>query len=197
MEPLLLTNPEQRGHKIALHQRVAARDGDAAARALVVALVPPDDLHALFHRHRLAPLLEGIGGALLRADQTIPALCPINGSQPARRKAEDLALGAAVLAGAAGFAANAFGAVNAHLGLQRPAFGVGAPLAPQGTAFQEEFRPHAGAVVDGKALDIEDDAGILHSRSPLFFSLFFLRLFLLRFYQMPPGRTSGQSVDFI
>ena len=168
MEPLLPAGPEQGCHKIALHQRVAARDGDSPARALVIAPVPPDDLHALLHLHRSAPLLDGIGGAFLRADQTVAALCPVDACQPACGEPEDLALRAAVIAGTAGPAPDALGPIDPHLRLQRPAFGVGAPLAPQGASLQKKLCPHPGAVVDGEALDIEHDAGLIHSGRLLF-----------------------------
>ena len=134
MVALRLAGAEEGLHKMALDQRVPARDGHAAARALVVALIPADEFHALLHRHLPAPLLERVGGAFLVAGQAVRAFCPVNARQLARRKAEDVSLRAAVLTPAADFAADAFGPVNSHLGLRGPAFGVGAPLAPQRAA---------------------------------------------------------------
>ena len=131
---LRLAGAEEGLHKIALDQRVPARDGHAAARALVVALIPADEFHALLHRHLPAPLLERVGGAFLVAGQAVRAFCPVNARQLARRKAEDVSLRAAVLTPATDFAADAFGPVNPNLGLRGPAFGVGAPLAPQRAA---------------------------------------------------------------
>ena len=131
---LRLAGAEEGLHKIALDQRVPARDGHAAARALVVALIPADEFHALLHRHLPAPLLERVGGAFLVAGQAVRAFCPVNARQLARRKAEDVSLRAAVLTPAADFAADALGPVNPNLGLRGPAFGVGAPLAPQRAA---------------------------------------------------------------
>ncbi len=37
-------------------------------------------------------------------------------------------------------------------------FGIGTPLAPEGASFQEDQCPDAGAVMNGKPLDIEYDA---------------------------------------
>ena len=40
--------------------------------------------------------------------------------------------------------------------------------APQGASLQKKLCPHPGAVVDGEALDIEHDAGLIHSGRLLF-----------------------------
>ncbi len=49
------------------------------------------------------------------------------------------------------------------VGQETPAFGVVAPPAGERTAFEEDCRTNAGAVVRGKAHDVENDAGDLRA----------------------------------
>ena len=44
---------------------------------------------------------------------------------------------------------------------------IGAPFAAEGTSFQEDGGPHAGAVVDGKLLNIENNAFYFHLENSL------------------------------
>ena len=76
------------------------------------------------------------------------------------------------LAGAAVLAADAFGAVDAGLGLQLPAFGVAAPAAAQRTPFEEQLGAHARPVMDGEALDVEDDPAFRHGGGLLYCEIF-------------------------
>ena len=153
--------PQEGQSEFFLEQGLAARKGDAAAGRA------EEDL-LLFHF-----LEHGIHGAVLTIhdggmrrtgrgtlERTVAAQRPVDDGLPVTAGADGL-----VRAGPK--AAGAFVQTEAAPLLEgqlRPGglgFGVAAPAAGQGTAFQEDIGTDAGAVMHGIVLDVENDAGHL------------------------------------
>ena len=148
---------EEGCHKIALQQRFPSRYRDAAAGTIIVPAVPADFLHALFYRHGNAPGFDGFGGACIGTLQTAHTFLPVHKGDLAAMEDQGI-MPAGFFTKAAFFTGNTFGPIDPGLADAHEAFGIAAPAAAQRAAFQEQFRPHARSVIDGKTLDVEDEA---------------------------------------
>ena len=78
MDSLFLARLKQLRHKIALNQRFPSGYGNAPAGTVVIAPVLSDLLHAVFHGHRLPPLLDRVRRTRLIAGQAVGACTPVD-----------------------------------------------------------------------------------------------------------------------
>ena len=146
---------EDGGRKFGLVERLPAGQGDPALGVVVKWLVAQHHVDHLPGGLGLANGLQGAGVAGLHADAALLALLGVAQVFALGQKLVGLVL-AGLQAGAATYAA---GRVVGHLPVAFQTFGVVAPLAAQGTAFDEDRGANARAVVGAEALDVEDSAG--------------------------------------
>jgi len=153
VEPTLLAEAEDLGCEAGLCERFSSAQSDSPARAQEERGVLRDFLRCFLRGHPAAFHDTGPCVADLAACPAGPA--ELGAEFDAASGAHDRALGTGVEAGPAGDAR--VRAVE-KLGLEGLRFGIGAPETPEPAAFQEEHRPDARSVVDGVALNVEDEA---------------------------------------
>ena len=168
MYPFGLACLQKLKRKFGLAEAFAAGDRDAAAGSLEERHVASDPLHNLVNRIVGAAHIQRLGGAGFGAFAALVAFGPVDGNEGdflvARQgfflfPADDGAIRADIQAVAAFFDADALDFHPVELRLERLGLGAVAPGAAQGAALQEERQADAGAVVDGKALDIVKFSG--------------------------------------
>ena len=133
---------EQRQDEVHLHQRLAAGERHASARAGIIGHVPANDAHHGLHVHFGAEKRDRGGGTLRHADAAAVA------ARLAAKAVRGRLDAAAAADAAAGIARDARA--------DGPVVRIVAPGAAQRTALQEHRRPIAGAIANAGALDARD-----------------------------------------
>lgn len=108
-------------------------------------------LNHVLNGYQLSIYTHGIDGTMFRAQQAVGALTVVN--YPAQRCSRNSTCRANLVACTT---ANAGFGIVQYLGNSPLRFWIKAPPASQRTAFEEYSRTDAGAVVGGKALDLEN-----------------------------------------